>query len=98
MATYITTLKFTQHGLTAIKDTCKRAAAFKAAARKLGGKIVDVYWTLGAFDGVLVFEAPDDDTATGLMLHLAAQGFVQTQTCRAFTASEMERILTATSS
>jgi uncharacterized protein with GYD domain len=96
MATYIATLKFTPQGITNIQDTCKRAAAFKAVARKLGGKITDVYWTLGAFDGVLIFEAADDETATTLMLHLGSQGYVQTRTTRAFTASEMEKILAAT--
>jgi uncharacterized protein with GYD domain len=96
MATFITTIKFTPQGLTGIQETCKRAEAFKAAAKKMGGKVTGVYWTLGAFDGVLVFEAPDDETATALMLHLGALGNVQTQTARAFTAAEMEKILAKT--
>jgi uncharacterized protein with GYD domain len=96
MAVFLTTLKFTPQGITNIQDTCKRAAAFKAAARRLGGKVTNVYWTLGAFDGVLIFEAPDDETATSLMLHLGSQGFVQTRTARAFTTAEMEKIVTTT--
>ena len=32
MATFITLIKFTPQGVTAIQDTYKRAAAFKAAA------------------------------------------------------------------
>jgi uncharacterized protein with GYD domain len=96
MATFIATLKFTPQGMTDIQGTCKRADAFKAAARKMGGKVTDIYWTLGAFDGVLVFEAPDDETATALMLHLGALGNVRTQTARAFTATEMEKILAKT--
>jgi hypothetical protein len=56
-------------------------------------KVTGQYWTLGAFDGVLIFEAPDDDTATALMLRLGSQGFVQTRTARAFTAAEMEKAL-----
>jgi uncharacterized protein with GYD domain len=93
MATYVTTVKFTAQGLTAVQDTCKRAAAFKAAAKKLKCKVISQYWTLGPFDGVLVFEAPADEAATALMLQLAARGFVQTQTARAFTAAEMEKLL-----
>ena len=42
---------------------------------------------------MLVFEAPDDETATALMLHLGALGNVQTQTARAFTAAEMDKIM-----
>ena len=72
------------------------AAAFKGAAKKMGVKITGQFWTLGPFDGLLVFEAPDDETATALMLHLGALGNVQTQTARAFTAIEMEKILELT--
>ena len=93
MATFITTLKFTQQGIKGIDETTKRAAALKGAAKKLGVKILDVYWTLGDHDGVLIFQAPDDETATTLLLHLGAAGNVHTTTCRAFTASEMDKIL-----
>jgi uncharacterized protein with GYD domain len=94
MATFITTIRFTALGIANIQDTCKRAAAFKLAARKLGGKVTDVYWTQGAFDGVLIFEAADAETAAALMLNLESHGFVHTNTARAFTAPEMEKILT----
>ena len=93
MATFITTLHFTEQGVKAARDTCDRAASFKAAARKMGVKVTGLYWTLGAFDGVLVCEAPDEATATALLLHLGAQGNVRTQTARAFDAAEMRKVL-----
>ncbi len=93
MATFITTLKFTQQGIKGIGDTTQRAAAFKAAAKKLGVKVTGTYWTLGDHDGVLIFEAPDDETATTALLHLGATGNVHTTTVRAFTAAEMDKIL-----
>ena len=93
MATFITTIKFTQQGIKGIDETTKRAAALKAAAKKLGTKVKDIYWTLGDHDGVLIFEAPDDETATAAILHLGAMGNVHTTTCRAFTAAEMNKVL-----
>ena len=93
MATFITTIKFTQQGIKAIDDTTKRAAALKAAGRKMGVKVTDIYWTLGDHDGLLIFEAPDDETATALLLDLGALGNVHTTTVRAFTAVEMDKIL-----
>jgi uncharacterized protein with GYD domain len=93
MATFVTTIKFTSQGAANFKDTCKRAEAFKASAKKLGCKVTATYWTLGPFDGVVVFDAPDGETATALILQLGALGFVQTQTARAFNAAEMEKIL-----
>ena len=94
MATFITTIKFTQQGIKGIDDTTKRAAAFKAAAKKLGVKVTDIYWTLGDYDGLLILEAPDDETATTALLHLGATGSVHTTTVRAFTVAEMDKILT----
>jgi uncharacterized protein with GYD domain len=93
MATFITTIKFTDKGMMAIGETTKRAAAVKASAKKLGAKVTGVYWTLGNYDGVLIFEAPDDETATTLLLRLGAMGNFHTTTVRAFTASEMDKIL-----
>jgi uncharacterized protein with GYD domain len=93
MATFITTLKFTQQGIQTIGDTTRRAAGFKSSAKKLGIKVTDMYWTLGDCDGVIIFQAPDDETATAALLHLGALGNVQTTTCRAFTASEMDKLL-----
>jgi uncharacterized protein with GYD domain len=93
MATFVSTIKFTEQGIKAVGETTKRAAAVKAAAKKMKVKVTDVYWTLGPFDGLLVFDAPDDETATALLLHLAAQGNVETTTSRAFRANEMDKVL-----
>jgi uncharacterized protein with GYD domain len=93
MATYITTIHFTEQGVKAIQDTCDRAAAFKAAVKKMGVKVSGIYWTLGAFDGVIVFDAPDEATATAAMLQLSSLGNVRTQTGRAFDPAEMQKIL-----
>jgi uncharacterized protein with GYD domain len=79
--------------LQGIRETGKRAAAFKAAAKKLGVKILGVYWTLGPFDTLIIFDAPDDETATAAMLNLAGQGNLTTTTVRAFTPAEIDKIL-----
>jgi len=42
---------------------------------------------------VIVFEAPDEATATAAMLHLTSRGNVRSQTARAFNAAEMEKVL-----
>ncbi len=93
MATFITTIKFTDKGVQGIQESPKRAAAFKAAAKKMGVKISGLFWTLGSFDGVIIFDAPDDKTATAAMLSLASQGNVQTTTARAFDAGEIEKVI-----
>jgi uncharacterized protein with GYD domain len=93
MATFISTIKFTQKGLEAISESTKRAAAFKAAAKKMGVKVTGNYWTMGYFDGVIIFEAPDDETAAAATMHLSGEGYVHTTTARAFEANEMGNVV-----
>ncbi len=93
MATYISTIKFTERGAAAIKDTHKRSAAFSQEVAKMDVKVTGLYWTLGSFDGAIIFEAPDDRVATAAMLKLASHSNVQTNTSRAFDAAEMDKIL-----
>jgi uncharacterized protein with GYD domain len=93
MATFITTIIFTDQGEKNILETTKRAASFKATAKKMGVKVVGQYWTLGEVDGLLIYEAPDEETAAALMLQLGSLDNVHTSTVRAFVASEMETIL-----
>ena len=93
MARFVATIRFTEQGIQAIQDTIQRASAFKAAAKKLGVKVVDLYWSLGPFDGLLILDAPDSHTATAALLHLTAQGNVKSQTAEIFSAADMEKIL-----
>jgi uncharacterized protein with GYD domain len=92
MATYLTLLKFTERGAKDIKDSCQRAEELKSHARKHGIQVKEQYWCLGAYDGLIVFDAPDDETATAAMLSLSMRGYVTTQTMRSFTAAEMTKI------
>ena len=93
IATFITTIKFMQQGIKGINETTTRAAAVKVWAKKMGVKIRDVYWILGEYDGVLIFDAPNDEAASAMLLHLGNMGNVHTTTCRAYTAVEMDKIL-----
>src|ERR1700724_3772747 len=93
MATFITTMHFTEQGIKTVRDTCDRAATFKATAKKMGVKVTGIYWTQGAFDGMVVCEAPDEETATAALLYLGSLGSNRTQTARAYDAAEMQKIL-----
>jgi uncharacterized protein with GYD domain len=93
MATFISLLNFTQQGIRDFEDSPDRASKFKSMAKKAGVTVKDIYWTMGAYDVVLILEAPDDETVTAVMLGLASLGNVKTQTLRGFTSSEMEEII-----
>lgn len=93
MITYISLINFTPQGLQNVHESPHRAGAFKAAAKKAGVKIRELYWTLGAYDGVIIFDAQNDEAAAGVMISLAALGNVRTQVLRTFNAAEFSAIV-----
>jgi uncharacterized protein with GYD domain len=93
MATYIVLASFTDQGIRKVKNSPKRADAFKEMAKKCGATVKDVFWTLGEYDIVIVLEAPDDISITALGLSSGALGNIRTKTLRAFTQADMKTIL-----
>ena len=93
MATYIVLASFTDQGIRNVKDTTKRADAVRSMATKFGVTAKDFFWTLGSYDVVAIFDAPDDAAMTALGLALGTAGNVRTQTLRAFSKDEMNGVL-----
>ena len=93
MAMYVVLASFTDQGVRNVKDSTKRAEAFKELAKSSGATVKDIYWTLGQYDIVATVDAPDDMVVTALGLTLAKAGNVRTQTLRAFSQAEMGSIL-----
>src|SRR5947207_5376547 len=93
MARYVSLIQFTDQGIRNVKDTIKRGEAAMAEAEKMGMKIIEEFWTMGAYDVVAVFEAPDDETMSAFVLKNGALGNAKSQTLRAFRKEEMEGIL-----
>lgn len=93
MATYIVLTNFTDQGVRGAKETTKRADGVKEMAKKFGITVKEFYWTLGSYDVVAIFDAPDDASITALGLAIAAGGNVRTQTLRAFSRDEMNGVL-----
>jgi uncharacterized protein with GYD domain len=93
MAKYVSLLQFTDQGIRSVKDTVQRAAAATAEAEKMGAKITQAFWTMGAYDLVLLVDAPDEETVSAFTLKLGSLGNVKSETMRAFGREEMENIL-----
>jgi uncharacterized protein with GYD domain len=82
------TIKFTEQNIQNIK-----MPASDPTLSRWRRRWASRYRTLldaGPFDGLIVFDAPDEETATALMLQLGSLGNVHTQTARAYKAAEME--------
>jgi uncharacterized protein with GYD domain len=91
--TYISLVKFTEKGIQNAKQTTQRLDAWAAKVQSMGVTIKQMYWTLGEYDQVCIFEAPDDETAASVLLAANMLGNIRSQAMRAFTAADMDKIL-----
>ena len=93
MAHYVTLMRWTTQGFAGLPSWRERVEEGERVITEAGGKMVGVYVTLGRYDVVEIFEAPNDETAYGIVLELARHGNVRTETLRAFTRAEAEAIV-----
>jgi uncharacterized protein with GYD domain len=95
MPTYISLLRFTQQGIEKIKESPARLDAAKKAFKSLGAELKEFYLVTGAYDIVIISEAPNDEVVAKLALSIGAQGSVRTETLRAFKEDEYRKIISA---
>ena len=93
MATYVALMNWTDQGIKAVKDTVQRRDQADALAENHGARLEQVYWTVGPYDIVAILEAPDDESATSMLLELGSAGNLRTITLRAYDREEMSGIL-----
>jgi len=93
MAMYVSLIQFTDQGIRNIKKTIKRSDAAMAEAEKMGMKIVEEFWTMGTYDVVVMFDAPNDETMSAFVLKIGSFGNVKSHTMRAFRREEMTAVL-----
>ena len=93
MPTYISLINFTDQGIKTVTETVDRAAKFGELAQKHGASLEQVYWTVGSYDIVAIFEAPDDESLTAVLLEGGSLGNIRTTTLRAYDQEEMSGIL-----
>ena len=93
MAKYVVLLNWTDQGIKNVKDSAKRLDASRELAKKLGCTVGDVYLTIGPYDLVIMFEAPDDETAARFNLTLASGGNVRTTTMKALSEDAYRKVI-----
>jgi uncharacterized protein with GYD domain len=93
MPTYIVLGNFTDQGIRTVKDTVQRMDVCKEMAKKTGVTLKEMFWALGSYDVIFIFEAPDEASMTALGLSIGALGNIRTQTLRAFSATDMKGVL-----
>lgn len=93
MVRYLSLMSFTDQGIRSIDKTCERAGAFRSSVEAVGGRVLGLYWAVGEYDGAIIFEAPDEATATRLLMSLAKLGNVRTKSMRVHDEAEFQGVL-----
>ncbi len=94
MPTYVCLVNFTDEGIKNVRNTVARTDRGADIAQKHGVKVEQAYWTVGPYDRVGVFEAPDDQAISAHLLEVASSmGTVRTITLRAFDREEMRSVI-----
>ena len=93
MPTYIALANWTDRGAQQVKDSPSRVDLARKALIEMGGEFRSFYMTLGDYDLVFIYEAPDDAVAARFMLLLGQMGYVRTRTLKAFPEAAYREII-----
>lgn len=93
MTTYIMLGNWTDQGVRQIEDSPKRLDAAMTLLEDMGGGFKHFFMTMGAYDVVAVYEAPDDAVAARFTLQLGQLGNIRTQTLKAFPEAAYREII-----
>lgn len=97
MESFLILFRFTNQGRTHIKDSPNRVKQAKELFSEHGANVKEFYMLMGEYDTMFVAEAPDADTMAKACLALNSLGNVQTETLRAFTENEYQKLISAIS-
>ena len=93
MATYVMLAHWTEQGMRQVKDSPKRVDAAKRALKEMGGDFKAFFMTMGDYDLVAIYEAPDDAVAARFTLMLGMLGNVRSTTLKAFPEAAYREIV-----
>ena len=93
MPSYVMLAHWTDEGARKVKDSPRRLDTAKKALAEMGGDFKSIYMTLGDYDLVAIYEAPDDAVAARFSLMLGQMGAVRTTTMKAFPEAAYREII-----
>jgi uncharacterized protein with GYD domain len=94
LASFIVLGNWTEQGIRNVAEAPNRIKTTHSMVEKAGGKM-QLYYTLGEYDFVMVVEVSSDEAMAGILACLGSMGNVRTKTLKAWTEEEGAKILTA---
>jgi uncharacterized protein with GYD domain len=93
MPSYVILTTFTRTGSEQVAESPERTEDAKAMIESLGGELREFFVVMGRYDGILVADFPDDETAARAVLALGKSGNVTTETLKAFDLDAFREIV-----
>ncbi len=93
MPAYVMLANWTDQGARQVKDSPKRVDTARKALADMGGEFKSLYMTMGDYDLIVIYEAPDDAVAARFTLLLGQMGSVRTRTLKAFPEAAYREII-----
>lgn len=93
MPSYVMLANWTDQGARQVKDSPRRVEAAQKMLKEMGGEFKSLYMTMGDYDLILIYEAPDDAVAARFTLLLGQMGSVRTRTLKAFPEAAYREIM-----
>ena len=90
MALYMAQFAYTAEALaTMAKNPQDRSVPSRELIEKSGGRMISFYFCFGEYDGVAIYEAPDDTTVSAISMAAASPGHLKaSHTTKLFTVEE----------
>jgi len=93
MPTYVMLARWTDQGIRAIEENPRRIDAARKTLEDMGGQFRSLYVTMGEFDLIVIYDAPDDAVAARFTLILGKTGNVRTSSLKAFPEEAFRQII-----
>ena len=93
MPSYIMLSNWTDQGIRHVKDSPDRLDAARKLCNQHGAEITAFYMTLGAYDMVIIIDAPNDDAFAKLAISIAKGGNIRSASLKAFDEDQYRKII-----
>src|SRR5918992_1844396 len=78
MPLYMTQFAYTPEAWKAlVKKPEDRGKVFGELVEKMGGRLVSMYYCMGEYDGLVIYEAPDEATAAAILFTVISPGHLK---------------------
>ena len=93
MPSYVMLANWTDQGVRSIDDLPKRIDQAKRLIADMGGQFNSLHMTMGAYDLIGIYDAPDDAVAVRFTLMIEKMGNLRTTSLKAFPEQVLREIV-----